>query len=139
MSVKFAYSVRQLLKKYSVLHNCWVCCSFSQLVLFFRFIQQFCVVDFLFFSSDFDQAIELPLIKLFLHELLIISFSSQNSGEYTGDGSVSYRGHPVLKHNTGNWRACSLILGNLTKLFIWEQIDHVVFMDETHLYLIVSE
>ncbi|GMH24480.1 hypothetical protein Nepgr_026323 [Nepenthes gracilis] len=30
---------------------------------------------------------------------------------YTGDGSVDIHGKPVLKHNTGNWRACPFILG----------------------------
>lgn len=33
--------------------------------------------------------------------------------EYTGDGSVDSRGRPVLKKNTGNWRACPFILGML--------------------------
>ncbi|XP_061350167.1 protein NRT1/ PTR FAMILY 8.3-like isoform X2 [Gastrolobium bilobum] len=32
--------------------------------------------------------------------------------QYTGDGSVDFRGRPVLKQNTGNWRACPFILGN---------------------------
>lgn len=31
---------------------------------------------------------------------------------YTGDGSVDIKGRPVLKSNTGNWRACPFILGN---------------------------
>ncbi|KAE9603318.1 hypothetical protein Lal_00008235 [Lupinus albus] len=31
---------------------------------------------------------------------------------YTGDGSVDFKGRPVLKENTGNWRACPFILGN---------------------------
>lgn len=31
---------------------------------------------------------------------------------YTGDGSVDVKGRPVLKSNTGNWRACPFILGN---------------------------
>ncbi|ERN11101.1 hypothetical protein AMTRI_Chr04g181130 [Amborella trichopoda] len=30
---------------------------------------------------------------------------------YTGDGSVDLHGYPVLRHNTGKWRACSFILG----------------------------
>ncbi|CAM8950953.1 unnamed protein product [Rhodiola kirilowii] len=29
---------------------------------------------------------------------------------YTGDGSVDVKGNPVLKANTGNWRACPFIL-----------------------------
>ncbi|KAL9241730.1 hypothetical protein vseg_015805 [Gypsophila vaccaria] len=33
------------------------------------------------------------------------------SGPYTGDGSVDYHGHPVLKSRTGNWKACYFILG----------------------------
>ncbi|KAF1888123.1 hypothetical protein Lal_00039163 [Lupinus albus] len=32
--------------------------------------------------------------------------------QYTGDGSVDFKGRPVLKHNTGNWKACSFILGS---------------------------
>ncbi|KAJ1399958.1 PTR2 family proton/oligopeptide symporter, conserved site [Sesbania bispinosa] len=32
--------------------------------------------------------------------------------QYTGDGSVDFRGRPVLKQNTGKWRACPFILGN---------------------------
>lgn len=32
-------------------------------------------------------------------------------GPYTGDGSVDIKGKPVLRHNTGNWRACPFILG----------------------------
>ncbi|XP_024963434.1 protein NRT1/ PTR FAMILY 8.3-like [Cynara cardunculus var. scolymus] len=31
---------------------------------------------------------------------------------YTGDGSVDVKGNPVLKSNTGTWRACPFILGN---------------------------
>lgn len=31
---------------------------------------------------------------------------------YTGDGSVDIKGQPVLKSNTGNWKACPFILGN---------------------------
>ncbi|KAI4382486.1 hypothetical protein MLD38_008444 [Melastoma candidum] len=30
---------------------------------------------------------------------------------YTGDGSVDLKGNPVLKSNTGNWKACPFILG----------------------------
>ncbi|XP_027340578.1 protein NRT1/ PTR FAMILY 8.3-like isoform X3 [Abrus precatorius] len=32
--------------------------------------------------------------------------------QYTGDGSVDFKGRPVLKQNTGNWKACPFILGN---------------------------
>lgn len=32
-------------------------------------------------------------------------------GPYTGDGSVDIKGRPVLRRNTGNWRACPFILG----------------------------
>lgn len=34
-----------------------------------------------------------------------------NSKLYTGDGSVDIKGNPVLKSNTGNWKACPFILG----------------------------
>ncbi|GAB4848161.1 hypothetical protein Ancab_002828 [Ancistrocladus abbreviatus] len=30
---------------------------------------------------------------------------------YTGDGSVDFKGKPILKQKTGNWRACPFILG----------------------------
>ncbi|KAL5554164.1 hypothetical protein UlMin_041565 [Ulmus minor] len=32
-------------------------------------------------------------------------------GLYTGDGSVDFYGNPVLKRNTGNWKACPFVLG----------------------------
>lgn len=35
----------------------------------------------------------------------------KQNGLYTGDGSVDVNGNPVLKSNTGNWRACPFILG----------------------------
>ncbi|KAJ3674091.1 hypothetical protein LUZ60_006083 [Juncus effusus] len=34
----------------------------------------------------------------------------EDAGLYTGDRSVDINGNPILKHNTGNWRACSFIL-----------------------------
>ncbi|THG18304.1 hypothetical protein TEA_021605 [Camellia sinensis var. sinensis] len=40
-----------------------------------------------------------------------ISGPNESSGLYTGDGSVDIKGQPVLKSNTGNWRACPFILG----------------------------
>ncbi|KAH7515446.1 hypothetical protein FEM48_Zijuj10G0027100 [Ziziphus jujuba var. spinosa] len=33
------------------------------------------------------------------------------SGFYAGDGSVDFKGKPVLKNKSGNWKACSFILG----------------------------
>ncbi|KAK4842738.1 hypothetical protein QYF36_026903 [Acer negundo] len=36
---------------------------------------------------------------------------NESSKLYTGDGSVNINGKPVLKQNTGNWRACPFILG----------------------------
>ncbi|KAI5385479.1 protein NRT1/ PTR FAMILY 8.3 [Lathyrus oleraceus] len=36
----------------------------------------------------------------------------EDSRQYTGDGSVDFKGRPVLKLNTGNWKACPFILGN---------------------------
>ncbi|KAK7399864.1 hypothetical protein VNO78_11058 [Psophocarpus tetragonolobus] len=36
----------------------------------------------------------------------------EQGAQYTGDGSVHYRGGPALKKDTGNWRACPFILGN---------------------------
>ncbi|KAJ6816704.1 protein NRT1/ PTR FAMILY 8.3-like isoform X1 [Iris pallida] len=36
---------------------------------------------------------------------------NQTEGPYTGDGSVDLNGDPILKHRTGNWRACRFILG----------------------------
>eukprot|EP00262_Sarcandra_glabra_P012221 TRINITY_DN3106_c0_g2_i2.p1 TRINITY_DN3106_c0_g2~~TRINITY_DN3106_c0_g2_i2.p1 ORF type:complete len:585 (+),score=93.23 TRINITY_DN3106_c0_g2_i2:326-2080(+) len=34
-----------------------------------------------------------------------------NKELYTGDGSVDIKGNPILKQNTGNWKACPFILG----------------------------
>ncbi|KAG5235483.1 protein NRT1/ PTR FAMILY [Salix suchowensis] len=42
-------------------------------------------------------------------ELLL---QNENNGVHTGDGSVDINGKPVLKQKTGNWKACSFILGN---------------------------
>ncbi|KAM6546688.1 hypothetical protein CsatB_027424 [Cannabis sativa] len=36
---------------------------------------------------------------------------NEESGLYTGDGSVDLKGNRVLKQNTGNWKACPFILG----------------------------
>lgn len=36
----------------------------------------------------------------------------EESKRYTGDGSVDFKGRPVLKQNTGTWKACPFILGN---------------------------
>lgn len=36
---------------------------------------------------------------------------NENSDLHTGDGSVDIHGKPVLRSNTGNWRACPFILG----------------------------
>ncbi|KAG5620393.1 hypothetical protein H5410_005611 [Solanum commersonii] len=36
----------------------------------------------------------------------------ESSDLYTRDGSVDIKGNPVLKSETGNWRACPFILGN---------------------------
>ncbi|CAI8617683.1 unnamed protein product [Vicia faba] len=36
----------------------------------------------------------------------------ERNKQYTGDGSVDFRGKPAIKHNTGNWRACPFILAN---------------------------
>ncbi|KAJ6770407.1 PROTEIN NRT1/ PTR FAMILY 8.3 [Salix purpurea] len=44
--------------------------------------------------------------------LISISKSNENNGVHTGDGSVDINGKPVLKQKTGNWKACSFILGN---------------------------
>ncbi|KAG9457632.1 hypothetical protein H6P81_002140 [Aristolochia fimbriata] len=46
--------------------------------------------------------------RMLLEEGLL---ESDSSSPYTGDGSVDIHGKPVLRHNTGNWRACPFILG----------------------------
>ncbi|KAG6407638.1 hypothetical protein SASPL_130634 [Salvia splendens] len=45
--------------------------------------------------------------------LTLNSYHSMNGsdGLYTGNGSVDFKGNPVLKSKTGNWRACPFILG----------------------------
>ena len=52
---------------------------------------------------------------LFVYPLvtfLILHLQNEGGKEYTGDGSVDFHGKPVLKKNTGNWRACPFILGS---------------------------
>lgn len=60
--------------------------------------------------------------------IFLCSLQEEGSGLYTGDGSVDLNGKPVLKQNTGNWKACPFILGvllflscshALNKLFVW--------------------
>ncbi|XP_027096910.1 protein NRT1/ PTR FAMILY 8.3-like [Coffea arabica] len=46
--------------------------------------------------------------RLLLEEGLV---QNESNGLYTRDGSVDINGKPVLKSNTGNWRACPFILG----------------------------
>ncbi|GAU13781.1 hypothetical protein TSUD_82900 [Trifolium subterraneum] len=46
--------------------------------------------------------------SLRLEEALI---QDQETKLYTGDGSVDFKGRPVLKQNTGTWKACPFILG----------------------------
>ncbi|XP_059446534.1 protein NRT1/ PTR FAMILY 8.3-like [Corylus avellana] len=36
---------------------------------------------------------------------------NEGNGLYTGDGSVDFKGKPVLKRNTGLWKACPFVLG----------------------------
>ncbi|XP_034900585.1 protein NRT1/ PTR FAMILY 8.3 isoform X1 [Populus alba] len=47
---------------------------------------------------------------LLLEDELLVQ--NENNGLYTGDGSVNINGTAVLKQKTGNWTACSFILGN---------------------------
>ncbi|KAJ3685179.1 hypothetical protein LUZ61_014343 [Rhynchospora tenuis] len=43
--------------------------------------------------------------------LLIETEHEELRKDYTGDGSVNLKGLPILKHESGNWRACYFILG----------------------------
>ncbi|KAF8674869.1 hypothetical protein HU200_048002 [Digitaria exilis] len=43
--------------------------------------------------------------------LLLLQPPQVESSQYTRDGSVDINGQPALKHRTGNWQACFLILG----------------------------
>ena len=38
---------------------------------------------------------------------------NDGSGMYTGDGSVDSKGRPALKNKTGQWKACSFVLGDI--------------------------
>nr|KYP61281.1 Peptide transporter PTR2 [Cajanus cajan] len=44
--------------------------------------------------------------------ILLLFLKDEERERYTGDGSVDFKGRPVLKKGTGNWRACPFILGN---------------------------
>lgn len=37
--------------------------------------------------------------------------------EYTKDGTVDLKGNPVLRSNTGRWRATSFIVGMSTRFY----------------------
>ncbi|KAK4264092.1 hypothetical protein QN277_029427 [Acacia crassicarpa] len=45
-------------------------------------------------------------------DLMYDELMDGRSRQFTGDGSVDFKGKPVLKQNTGNWKACPFILGN---------------------------
>ncbi|XP_057419628.1 protein NRT1/ PTR FAMILY 8.3-like isoform X1 [Lotus japonicus] len=47
-----------------------------------------------------------------LVEEALLHLQDEESKRYTGDGSVDFKGRPVLKQNTGTWKACPFILGN---------------------------
>uniref|UniRef100_A0A453IJW3 Uncharacterized protein n=1 Tax=Aegilops tauschii subsp. strangulata TaxID=200361 RepID=A0A453IJW3_AEGTS len=51
--------------------------------------------------------------------LLLQEDGDQDASLYTGDGSVDIKGRPATRRDTGNWRACVFILGNIyTGVFI---------------------
>jgi len=50
--------------------------------------------------------------------LVYLTVKDERSEEYTGDGTEDFRGRPVLKKNTGNWRACPFILGRYASTFL---------------------
>lgn len=37
--------------------------------------------------------------------------SADGRNDYTEDGTVDLKGRPVLRSNTGRWKACSFIVG----------------------------
>ncbi|GFZ21382.1 peptide transporter 2 [Actinidia rufa] len=75
-------------------------------VVIFRRIQRLILlVLFLVMGTHEDERLE---ERLLLEDGLP---RNESSGLYTGDGSVDIKGQPVLKSNTGNWRACPFILG----------------------------
>lgn len=43
----------------------------------------------------------------------MLCLQNEGGGLYTGDGSVDCKGNPALKKNTGQWKACSFILGDM--------------------------
>ena len=42
----------------------------------------------------------------------------QGREDYTEDGTVDLNGRPILRSNTGGWRACSFIVGNVRPPYI---------------------
>ncbi|XP_054824154.1 protein NRT1/ PTR FAMILY 8.3-like isoform X2 [Prosopis cineraria] len=44
--------------------------------------------------------------------MFAVVIADERGRQYTGDGSVDSKGKPVLKQDTGNWKACPFILGN---------------------------
>jgi len=44
--------------------------------------------------------------------------SSGREDDYTKDGTVDLKGKPVLRSNTGRWRACSFIVGKCNSFLI---------------------
>ena len=56
----------------------------------------------------------------------------ENDEQYTGDGSVDLKGHPVLKSRTGNWRACPFILG------IWRLFALYLSFSKWGMWVVIS-
>lgn len=42
---------------------------------------------------------------------------TRGDDEYTKDGTVDLKGNPVLRSNTGRWRATSFIVGMSTRFY----------------------
>ncbi|OIW09313.1 hypothetical protein TanjilG_01284 [Lupinus angustifolius] len=60
-------------------------------------------------SVDIDDDTSSSLVHV-EEESLILLPGDGSRQQYTGDGSVDFKGNPVVSNNTGNWRACSFIL-----------------------------
>lgn len=43
---------------------------------------------------------------------------AEGKDDYTEDGTVNLKGKPILRSNTGRWRACSFIVGNVNHIHI---------------------
>jgi hypothetical protein len=95
-----------------------------------------CFQIYFFTYDDFIMGLVslVSLPNMMFYCFTVLYSQNEGNGLYTGDGSVDFKGKPVLKKNTGLWKACPFILGDqyivlYSALSIMYAISYLVFFD----------